>query len=158
MVDPVSSDHNLDKAACDDWTKIPVHCAECGGQFLRKVRHQIYCDEHRHLGGAVIRPQEATSSKTVTWREIVTEMGERFTSLNSIPVERATIRRHEWEAILQKLHDVMPSDETSGQRAPMHVAGERFAQKFKREPVSASDAAWLNGFVEGWSPLEPFGA
>lgn len=45
--------------------------------------------------------------------------------------------------------------ETSGQRAPMHVAGERFVQKFKREPASASDAAWLNGFVEACSPLEP---
>ena len=46
----------------DDWTKIPVHCAECGVQFLRKVRHQRYCDNHRYLAGAVIRPQESVSS------------------------------------------------------------------------------------------------
>lgn len=51
-----------EKAACDDWTKIPVHCAECGAQFLRKVRHQKYCDEHRYLAGAVIRPQEVLTS------------------------------------------------------------------------------------------------
>lgn len=57
-----SKDQSLDKAACDDWTKIPIHCAECSVQFLRKVRYQKYCDEHRHLGGAVIRPQEAVSS------------------------------------------------------------------------------------------------
>jgi hypothetical protein len=58
----MTKDSKLEKAACDDWTKIPVHCAECGVQFLRKVRHQKYCDEHRHLAGAVIRPQEAVTS------------------------------------------------------------------------------------------------
>lgn len=56
---------------------------------------------------------------------------------------------------LRLIVEPMRSDETSGQRAPMHVAGERFVQKFKREPASASDAAWLNGFVEACSPLEP---
>lgn len=64
---PLSSEPNL-KDACDDWTKIPVHCAECGVQFLRKVKHQKYCDEHRHLAGAVIRPMtapEQPSSKPV---------------------------------------------------------------------------------------------
>lgn len=56
------STNQSEKQSCDDWTKIPVHCAECGAQFLRKVRGQKYCDEHRHLAGAVIRPQEAETS------------------------------------------------------------------------------------------------
>lgn len=53
------------------------------------------------------------TSKTVNWRDVVTEMGERFTSSNSIPVERATIRRHEWDAILQKLADSLPVETTA---------------------------------------------
>lgn len=43
-----------------DWTEIPVNCARCGLSFLRKVRHQTYCDKHRHLAGAVIRPWRTT--------------------------------------------------------------------------------------------------
>ena len=41
--------------ACDDWTKIAMHCQRCGVKFFRKVKGQRYCDEHRHLAGAVIR-------------------------------------------------------------------------------------------------------
>lgn len=57
-------DAEQNKATSDDWTKIPVNCAECGVQFLRVVRYQKYCAEHRHLAGAVIRPMEASSSNT----------------------------------------------------------------------------------------------
>lgn len=60
------------------------------------------------------------SSNSCNWRDVVTEMGSRFTSLNAIPVERATIKRHEWEAILQKIHDVLPADET-----PQPASNER---------------------------------
>jgi len=53
------------KETGDDWTKIPLHCAECGAQFLRKVRHQTYCEEHRHMAGAVIKPVGQPSSNPI---------------------------------------------------------------------------------------------
>lgn len=45
-----------ERAACDSWWLIPMHCKECGKQFLRKVKGQRYCDEHRCLAGTPIRP------------------------------------------------------------------------------------------------------
>lgn len=54
-----------ERGSCDDWTKIPVHCAECGAQFLRKVRYQQFCDEHRYLAGAVIKPLDHRTSNLV---------------------------------------------------------------------------------------------
>ncbi len=60
----MSTEHRS-KETCDDWTKIPLHCAECGAQFLRKVRHQTYCEEHRHMAGAVIKPLEQPSSNPI---------------------------------------------------------------------------------------------
>lgn len=50
-------------ANCDDWTKIAMHCLECGAQFFRKVKGQRHCDEHRHLAGSQILPKEALTSK-----------------------------------------------------------------------------------------------
>lgn len=38
-----------------NWWLIPMNCAECGKQFLRKVKAQKYCDEHRYLAGAPVR-------------------------------------------------------------------------------------------------------
>lgn len=38
-----------------DWWLIPMHCKECGEQFFRKVKAQIYCDAHRHLGGSPVK-------------------------------------------------------------------------------------------------------
>lgn len=51
-----------------DWWLIPMKCAECGKEFLRKVKAQTYCDEHRYLAGAPIRllhqsPSSATSTQ-----------------------------------------------------------------------------------------------
>jgi len=39
----------------------------------------------------------------MTLQEVLELMNSRFTSLNSIPVERASIRREEWDLILQAL-------------------------------------------------------
>lgn len=58
--------------------------------------------------------KELPSSKPVSWRDVITDMGERFTSGNTIPVERATIRREEWEAILQLLHNVLANATEAG--------------------------------------------
>lgn len=55
-------------ANCDDWTKIAMHCLECGAQFFRKVKGQRHCDEHRHLAGSQILPKEALTSKNETPR------------------------------------------------------------------------------------------
>jgi hypothetical protein len=41
------------------------------------------------------------TSKTVT--EVLNVMSERFTSGNSIPVERAFIKRTEWDAVIAEL-------------------------------------------------------
>ena len=38
---------DMEKAGCDDWTKIAIHSRECGAQFFRKAKGQRYCDEHR---------------------------------------------------------------------------------------------------------------
>lgn len=48
-----------EKANADGWWQVLIHCKECGKPFLRKVKGQRYCDEHRHLGGAVIRPMSS---------------------------------------------------------------------------------------------------
>lgn len=42
-----------------DWWLVPMKCAECGKEFLRKVKAQTYCDEHRHLAGTRVRPDSA---------------------------------------------------------------------------------------------------
>lgn len=44
----------------------------------------------------------------ITWHDVVKELGDRFTSGNSILIERATIKRHEWEVVLQKLYELLP--------------------------------------------------
>lgn len=100
-------------------------------------------------------PNDLPTSKTVTWREIVTEMGERFTSLNSIPVERTTIRRHEWEAILQKLHDVMPSDETTERQLPPHDYTHPDWQGNGVTKFWTEDSLRAYSAVSSSSPLEP---
>ena len=43
------------------------------------------------------------TSNNSSWSDVIMEMDKRFTSANNVPVERATIRRHEWNAILQRL-------------------------------------------------------
>jgi hypothetical protein len=64
-----------EKANCDDWTKIALHCRECGEQFFRKVKGQRHCDEHRHLAGAEIRPMteqlhsNPSNDDTIAWFE-----------------------------------------------------------------------------------------
>lgn len=55
-------DEQAKTATCDDWTKIALHCKECGIQFFRKVKGQRYCDEHRHLGGSVVRALHSSDS------------------------------------------------------------------------------------------------
>jgi len=39
------------------------------------------------------------TTETVSVRELMVEMRERFTSGNAVPVERATIKRTEWDAL-----------------------------------------------------------
>jgi hypothetical protein len=42
----------------------------------------------------------------MTFDDVVTEMAARFTSANAIPVERATIKRGEWETVLREIADL----------------------------------------------------
>ena len=53
------------------WWLIPMYCAQCGKQYLRKVKAQKYCDEHRHLAGSPIRLLETGSPPTVKGNEHV---------------------------------------------------------------------------------------
>ena len=127
MSEARTKEQNSDKAACDDWTKIPAHCAECGAQFLRKVRHQKYCDEHRHLAGAVIRPQAAQTSKTITdivrHADLLLESGDEVLCLT----------RDEWRQIkaaigavetteLERLRDALLTIATGGAKFPVGYA------------------------------------
>jgi hypothetical protein len=59
------------------------------------------------------RPTPQASNDVPDWGAVVTEMGERFTSGNAVPVERAMIRRVEWESVLQRLHEALPDETTT---------------------------------------------
>lgn len=114
------------KAACDDWTKIPVHCAQCGVQFLRKVRHQKYCDEHRHLAGAVIRPQEAPVSKTGNYH-----LADPENDLFSDAMDRAVSLYH------SIMHGAMRNAERAGEGNTMD------GEKLVRRALAAGFKAYL---------------
>ena len=64
----------------------------------------------------------------MNWRDVITTMGERFVSGNSIPVERAMITRREWDAVLQKLADAAEpaDDDASLRRECVDLAAEHF--------------------------------
>lgn len=98
---------------CKDDPKFRPFCSRCAGTG-------------RHA------PTPPSSNDVPDWRAVITEMGERFTSGNSVPVERAMIRRVEWESVLQRLHEALP-DETS-------------AEHLLRETRACFEAA----IAEGW--------
>lgn len=39
------------------WWELPRKCQHCGRKFMPKLGGQFYCQEHRHLAGAVIKPK-----------------------------------------------------------------------------------------------------
>ena len=49
------ADDMTDPTPHDDWTKVVMRCQKCGKEFFRKVKGQMYCDEHRHLAGQVVK-------------------------------------------------------------------------------------------------------
>ena len=46
-----------------------------------------------------------TEDERLTGPKLIELMTSRFTSLNPIPVERATIKRQEWETLLKEIRD-----------------------------------------------------
>jgi hypothetical protein len=46
-----------------------------------------------------------TTPERLTGMSVIEVMASRFTSLNPIPVERASIRREEWAALLKDIRD-----------------------------------------------------
>jgi len=43
------------------WFLVGRYCENCGAKYYPKVKAQRYCDEHRHLSGAPIRPMTQSS-------------------------------------------------------------------------------------------------
>lgn len=84
--------------------------------------------------------KEALASKTVmSDARLAVDMREQAESFTDIAGYTLTGRLLRAGAdTIERLQQA----ETKGKRAPMHVAGDRFIQKFKREPTEASDAAW----------------
>lgn len=119
--------------------------------YAERDHYQLSPQYERHL---LAMTAEGLYSKSA----IAAELAHRDIEIERLrdELQRARIELAQTASeALRAIGKVVIPSETTGQRAPMHVAGERFVQKFKREPASPSDAAWLNGFVEACSPLEP---
>lgn len=138
-------DCGLNKTDAEDaWTKIALHCPECGAQFFRKVKGQKYCDKHRHLSGAVIRPQEPQSSKLIVEMSLVERLRALAKVLYPQPggetnhatcdsaadeIERLERERDRWEQGYR--HNAALATEMIERRDRLRVALEKYGEHLR---------------------------